>query len=450
MLPCEDNFLRNVTLDRPSFRVGRFDNLPRDIETYLTEILEKEIDLQRKEDSYKRDLELRYDYSNYSIFRAVDRYNDGFIDSYNLGNFLKNTGHFASEKEILAIIRRIDTDGDAKLSYSEFSDFINALGGVSSRSILESSYQAKGYSAERNARRTLGSSSYGSPLKTRSVYGGSPARASSAAHNTRTGRFQTPARESSPLRETLRDSVRVSPLKESMLRSSSPSRRQQPLRLADEDELVRALREQISLERELENAKIALIQAPDFNVFDAFRIFDVDSRGWISLTDLKLGLQDIGIYPSIEELELYFKRYDKDNDMRLRFSEFSDSFTPVDAYYSGLLNRRTSNDTRGRLYSRDDCFLNQTKLEFKNVWRTHFKIESFSESLRQRLYKRPGFDVYEAFASCDLYDDGVVSKDELRRLIESRGFYVSEKEVSTLVEKIDKDKDGRISLSEVS
>jgi len=134
--------------------------------------------------------------------------------------------------------------------------------------------------------------------------------------------------------------------------------------------------------------------------------------------------------------------------MRLRFSEFSDSVTPLDAYYATLLNRRTSNDTRGRLYQRDDCFMSQTKLEFKNVWRTHFKIESFSESLRQRLYKRPGFDVYEAFTSCDLNDDGTISKDELRRLIESRGFYVSEKEVSTLVEKIDKDKDGRISLHE--
>ena len=84
------------------------------------------------------------------------------------------------------------------------------------------------------------------------------------------------------------------------------------------------------------------------------------------------------------------------------------------------------------------------------MWRTHFKIESFSESLRQRLYNRPGFNVYEAFISCDLNDDGTISKEELRRLIESRGFYVSEKEVTQLVEKIDKDKDGRISYHEVS
>lgn len=140
VLPCEDNYLRNATLDRYSFRVGRFDSLPRDIECIMAEIIEKEIELQRREDSYKRDLELRYDYSNFAIFRAIDRYNDGFIDTYNLGNFLKNAGHYASERDIISIIRRIDTDGDAKLSYSEFMEFINALGGAPLRSLLESSY----------------------------------------------------------------------------------------------------------------------------------------------------------------------------------------------------------------------------------------------------------------------------------------------------------------------
>ncbi len=102
------------------------------------------------------------------------------------------------------------------------------------------------------------------------------------------------------------------------------------------------------------------------------------------------------------------------------------------------------------MLSRDDCFMGETKIEFRNIWRTHFKIEGFSESLRQRLYKMPSFNVYEAFNSCDLNEDGSISKEELRRMIESRGFYVNEKEVNHLVEKIDKDKDGRLSYAEVS
>lgn len=134
------------------------------------------------------------------------------------------------------------------------------------------------------------------------------------------------------------------------------------------------------------------------------------------------------MFPSLEELELYIKRYDKDHDHRVKYSEFCDSMTPNEAYYASILNRRASNDARGRFYQRDDCFFAETRLEFKHLWRTHFKVEAYSESLRQRLYKRPGFNIYEAFIACDLNENGFITRDELRDLIESRGFYVSEKE----------------------
>lgn len=72
----------------------------------------------------KRELEQRYDYSSLSAYRSIDRYNDGRIDPINLSSFLRNSGHHAAEREILAIIRRIDTDGDARLSYTEFAEFL--------------------------------------------------------------------------------------------------------------------------------------------------------------------------------------------------------------------------------------------------------------------------------------------------------------------------------------
>jgi hypothetical protein len=113
-----------MALDRSSYRVGRYDNLPRDIEKGLADILEHELSIFRKLESLKKDLSYRFDYSAYSAFRSIDSYNDGSIDAYNLGSFLKQNGHYASEKELLCIIRRIDTDGDAKLSYEEFSEFL--------------------------------------------------------------------------------------------------------------------------------------------------------------------------------------------------------------------------------------------------------------------------------------------------------------------------------------
>lgn len=68
----------------------------------------------------KRELQTRYDYNPLAAFRSIDRYNIGRIDTVNLGTFLRANGHNAAEIELLAIIRRLDTDGDACLDFNEF------------------------------------------------------------------------------------------------------------------------------------------------------------------------------------------------------------------------------------------------------------------------------------------------------------------------------------------
>lgn len=95
----------------------RYDFLPRDIERGLTDILERELDFLRRLDSLKADLDVRYDHSIFAAYKAIDKYNEGAINTYNLSTFLKNNGFYASERELLCIIRRVDTDGDARLSY---------------------------------------------------------------------------------------------------------------------------------------------------------------------------------------------------------------------------------------------------------------------------------------------------------------------------------------------
>ena len=127
VLPCEDNSLRAATLKRRHFRVGRFDMLPMSMELELCSILYSEIHLLRRLLALKEELSYRYDYSSYSAFRTIDRYNEGFITVGNLCQFFRNNYRSISEKEALAVIRRIDTDGDAKISYDEFTQFFNVI-----------------------------------------------------------------------------------------------------------------------------------------------------------------------------------------------------------------------------------------------------------------------------------------------------------------------------------
>lgn len=82
--------------------------------------------MQRRLEILKRELETRFDFTPLAAFRSIDRYNVGKIDSISLGTYLRANSHHASEIELLAIIRRIDTDGDACLNFNEFAEFLRS------------------------------------------------------------------------------------------------------------------------------------------------------------------------------------------------------------------------------------------------------------------------------------------------------------------------------------
>jgi Ca2+-binding EF-hand superfamily protein len=73
----------------------------------------------------------------------VDRLNEGGINFANLKAFFRNNYSYPTEKEIMCVIRRIDTDGDAKVSYSEFSDYMKLLNPISSSKLMGAPYEDK-------------------------------------------------------------------------------------------------------------------------------------------------------------------------------------------------------------------------------------------------------------------------------------------------------------------
>ena len=70
------------------------------------------------------DLERRVDYSPLAVYRCVDRNNDGKIDKLNLNVFFKANGIMLGDREILALIRRLDTSADQTISYDELKDYL--------------------------------------------------------------------------------------------------------------------------------------------------------------------------------------------------------------------------------------------------------------------------------------------------------------------------------------
>lgn len=187
LLPCEDNYLRNSTQDRYAPRIGRYDQLPVDIDRALTAVIENELALQRRIDDLKQDLALRYDYTASRAYDTIDRYGDRVINTSNLRSFLASQGTHLLENELIQIIRRIDTDGDMTADFNEFAGFLPAPRYAPSSSPSKAS-PVKESSA--------------SPLRSSSPVRASPAKESPAKESPR-ARSASPVRSYSPPRYPL-------------------------------------------------------------------------------------------------------------------------------------------------------------------------------------------------------------------------------------------------------
>jgi Ca2+-binding EF-hand superfamily protein len=117
VLPCEDLPLRLETSNRPFFRVSRFETLPVTMEVALANVVQQELRVLKQLEKLTYDLERRPDYSALSVYRCIDRMNEGRIDTINLERFFKENGLYLQDRELHALIRRIDTTADQTVSY---------------------------------------------------------------------------------------------------------------------------------------------------------------------------------------------------------------------------------------------------------------------------------------------------------------------------------------------
>lgn len=131
------------------------------------------------------------------------------------------------------------------------------------------------------------------------------------------------------------------------------------------------------MERDIEEARKKLALRSDFNLLDGFRLFDRKGRGYITSSELEKALANLGIFPTRDELYLLFRRYDKDSDGLVRFSDFSKMMNPTSSEYSNLLKERSP----VYIESEDDFSL-ETRRCLKSLLKMSINGETNAESLR--------------------------------------------------------------------
>ena len=130
---------------------------------------------------------------------------------------------------------------------------------------------------------------------------------------------------------------------------------------------------------------------------DAFKLFDWDGKGWITLPEFREGLNDLGVVSDYDTVGLLFKRYDRNGDHKIRYSEFADALTPQTPEYAERLSKREPQYVHLPHYRRHEFFEPTTRAQLRATLRAHLSIEESAERIRKRLYRMQGFNLFDAF-----------------------------------------------------
>jgi len=89
--------------------------------------MDKELKLAGQVECLKQELACSYDYNLDRLYNTIDDCHFKFIDTANLKRYLVKCGLLPTDSILIAIIRRLDLDADARLSQKEFFDGVQPL-----------------------------------------------------------------------------------------------------------------------------------------------------------------------------------------------------------------------------------------------------------------------------------------------------------------------------------
>ena len=203
-----------------------------------------------------------------------------------------------------------------------------------------------------------------------------------------------------------------------------------------EKDLVKIFNTQIAIDKGLDELKTELCSKSDFTLSAAYNFFDKKNRGSITTYELSVGLDELRIPHTSENLLLLMRRYDLDTDGNLNFEEFTRMLSPVIA------------KTSPKLKYTENKFSLGTKNLFCETLKFLIKTETVSGNLRRKT-KGIIAELLDAFGKCDENKKGFLSKEDLFELMQRNNLETDGINEKLLMNRYDKDLDGKISTNEV-
>ena len=213
------------------------------------------------------------------------------------------------------------------------------------------------------------------------------------------------------------------------------------------EEFIKAIKDIIFAEREVESAKIELALKSDFNIVDAFNQMDRTRSGDISLEDLREGLMSNLYFIDFvnDDMVALFKRFDRRQAGFLNFSDFSRLMLPFSREYAALITDRIDYYSR-RTRDGKSFFNSDTRYDMQAFWAVHIRTERMMETLRRRLNSLPYFNIRDIFEHCTRTRNGMILPSDMREVMAENGFYATERELQGLMYRLDRDQDSLINF----
>ena len=206
------------------------------------------------------------------------------------------------------------------------------------------------------------------------------------------------------------------------------------------------LKKLMIIEGDIEKLKIDLSLNPDFNVEDAFRIFELDGRGFLDKDDLKYGLNLLNIYPTDNELRLLMKRFDLQRQGAINFADFFDIVVPFEKEYRTTVEERLP---RSCCPCRCiDVFSYSTISTLKNLFKLLIETENDINNFRRSLGILR-IKLRDIFGLVDYLNRGYFTNNDLVEFIQKQNIAYDDKDLDLLFIRLDKNRNGKIDYKEV-
>lgn len=268
--------------------------------------------------------------------------------------FMDETGRIFEESDKSALFRKIDLDLDGKVSYSEFAEAVFGIQPSSTKRSISprrNDYKKDAKNSPSYRQRytdTCPSERMTTRISTRTRH---PTDTDEEYKNyietlreSRSPRkyvLETEEEFRTPKRSSKRESFNQDELDTEEFGRSFSSIKKSPLKAREEEEFIEILKTIIDNEKFLRSLKDELALRPDFNLFDAFRYFDAQGKGsFINSKQFEEGCNRLNIFPTKDEIFLFFRKNDTDFDGLLRFDDICSLLYPRNKeYLNELINR---------------------------------------------------------------------------------------------------------------